>query len=40
MDNMFSLVKKFAKYKFFVEIIIAPFLLIIKREFGVEEDDS
>ena len=40
MDNMFSIVNNFAKYKFFVDIIIAPFLLIIKREFGVEVDDS
>lgn len=37
---MFSIVNNFEKYKFFIDIIIVPFLLIIKHEFSVEVDDS
>lgn len=39
MDNMFSIVNNFAKYKFFMDRIVAPLLLIIKREFSVEVDE-
>lgn len=37
---MFSIVSNFAKYNFFMDIIVVPFLLIIKRAFSVEVDES